>query len=320
LRIKEIFIPLDIPSLHAPQAQARTLPYPPNVAWQEIRLQNADAIVQHLSRESAAAAVACRGQASATKRHLSSTFDRLLDPADSNPTAVLKEVSSLQMFQRRALNFLAAAERPLLDTMLGTMQLLRHYGGPTRLLDWSRSPWVAAYFACQAGKTADGHEADGAVWLFDLDELVRATPREWMEALRRVRRARDPMEWADLFAAPPPGIHLVYPDWENPRIIAQQGFFTLASGFRGSHDELLAELVGPERCRKLVIPAATKAALMHTLAGMNLTAAALFPGADGIGRTVEETLRLRLRMPMDNDLRMMFDERGVDPAIGTGES
>lgn len=289
------------------------------MAWKEIRLDSADAIIQHLSRESAAGAVACRGQASAAKRHLSSTFDRLLDPADSDPAAVLKEVSSLQVFQRRALNFLTAAERPLLDTMLGTMQLLRHYGGPTRLLDWSRSPWVAAYFACQTGRAPDGKESDGAVWLFDLDELVRATPREWMETLQRIRRASDPMAWAEQFASPPPGIHLVYPDWENPRIIAQRGFFTLASGFRGRHDALIEELVGPEHCRKLIIPARAKAALMHTLAGMNLTAAALFPGADGIGRTVEEMLRLRMRMPMDNELRLMFDQRGMGPAAGTAE-
>jgi len=293
------------------------------MAWREIRLESADEIVARLNREAAGdggGAVACRGQAAAGpggRRHLVSTFDRLLEPGDDERAAITKEVSSLQLFQRRALNFLTQAERPLVDTMMGAMQLLRHYGGPMRLLDWSRSPWVAAYFACQPGRGPDGSESDGAIWIFDLDELVRRTPRESVAALGRMRKAGGPVEWAEaVTAARDTGVHVVYPDWENPRIIAQQGFFTLAGAFRARHDDLIAEAIGEERCRKLIIPARVKGDLMHTLAGMNLTAAALFPGADGIGRTIEEMLRHRLRMPLDNELRVMLEERGMEAREG----
>ncbi|WP_242509303.1 FRG domain-containing protein [Natrinema altunense] len=40
------------------------------------------------------------------------------------------------------------------------LAIAQHYGLPTRLLDWSYSPLVAAYFATRSGDT----EHDGAIW------------------------------------------------------------------------------------------------------------------------------------------------------------
>ena len=51
------------------------------------------------------------------------------------------------------------ADAPTTDAKLEWLSLLQHYGGPTRLLDVTRSPYVAAYFA--ADKAGNG---DCAVW------------------------------------------------------------------------------------------------------------------------------------------------------------
>src|SRR5262249_1698942 len=48
------------------------------------------------------------------------------------------------------------------DDRLGWLTLARHFGLPTRLLDWSWSPLIALYFATQPVK--DRQDSDGCLW------------------------------------------------------------------------------------------------------------------------------------------------------------
>ena len=50
----------------------------------------------------------------------------------------------------------------------------RHYGLPSRLLDWSESVWVAAYFAA-----CDGDTEDGAIWWFAQGDFESAVHKSW---------------------------------------------------------------------------------------------------------------------------------------------
>lgn len=57
------------------------------------------------------------------------------------------------------------------DDLVSWLALMRHYGLPSRLLDFTESPSVAAYFAVESSLDPD---CDFAIWAIDKDALLRS--------------------------------------------------------------------------------------------------------------------------------------------------
>src|SRR6202044_3658398 len=68
-------------------------------------------------------------------------------------------------FKRRAHHYLR--DLPKEDDVLEWLALMQHYGAPTRLLDWTKSAYVAAFFAAESATDSDSF----AIWAVDQDAI-----------------------------------------------------------------------------------------------------------------------------------------------------
>jgi len=75
----------------------------------------------------------------------------------------------------------------------------------------------------------------------------------------------------------------------NERIDAQQGRFSLCTNPLANHAD---EMYASDGLRKIVIAKALKPKIMEELYKMNITASSLFPGIDGLGKSIREFCRL----------------------------
>ena len=158
------------------------------------------------------------------------------------------ERAMLNNFKRRSIPFLEF--RP--ETEWDWLALAQHHGLPTRLLDWTRNPLVAAYFAVED----DECEKDGAIYIMSgvssIDILTHSDPLDVSEVKRFVPR------------------HI------TRRLIAQAGLFTIHPEPRSS----MAENTPGLDC--IIVSAALRRSLKQTLYRYGVHRESLFPGLDGL--------------------------------------
>jgi hypothetical protein len=191
------------------------------------------------------------------------------------------EMASLSAFQAQAHQFLPLAALPgsRLD-FLSWWILMQHYGAPTRLLDWTTSLYVATYFAVLTEP-----DKDGAVW--------SAQPRPVNDVT--VRRYGDILNNHVLIAPTPEArLKFFWPLSETDRMSAQGTQFSVSTSTTADHAELIRTTESTEGSHfsRIVIPSELKMLFLRRLREMNLTARTLFPGIDGLGRSIAELLRL----------------------------
>jgi len=89
---------------------------------------------------------------------------------------LLLERESIDLFRSTARFFAGPGEQGALADDVVALMVLRHYGVPTRLLDWSISPYVAAYFA------ACDHDGEaGEIWSFDEPQYEVVGQKQWAQ-------------------------------------------------------------------------------------------------------------------------------------------
>lgn len=163
--------------------------------------------------------------------------------------------------------------------------LMQHHSCPSRLLDWTASPFVAAYFAVEQRATTDG-------------AMFVVHPRAVQQAFPPLR-AIDVSEFQNEAAAA--SLYFFRPGIKSERSSPQQGQFSVSPNVLANHDDVICAQCEPMRKQhpgtmyfeKWIIPAPLKRPFLRELRLMNITGQSLFPGLDGLGRSIGESIRIR---------------------------
>jgi hypothetical protein len=166
----------------------------------------------------------------------------------------------------------------------------QHHGVPTRLLDWTYSPLVAAFFATRPPK---GEEHARAIWRLDWQRVHRAFgfPQlalliSDLESLLDDGHHASPWELFQRPANSRPFACLVEPPSLDARIVAQAAAFTICSDKRHSFDEFLRSNDLADALTKFVIPSECVAKFRDQLDLVGVDERHLFPGLDGVAATI----------------------------------
>jgi hypothetical protein len=74
--------------------------------------------------------------------------------------------------------------------------------------------------------------------------------------------------------------------------VAQQRLFFLTNRLSADHQNVIPQTCGDAGCGRIIIPQELKAEFSYRLGLMNVTAAALFPGVEGVCMAIRDSLRL----------------------------
>lgn len=159
------------------------------------------------------------------------------------------------------------------DDLISFLALIQHHGYPTPLLDWTYSPYIAAFFAFHNIKTLNADEQQNArIFVFN--------QHEW---------SKIPQEGFQLAYGPPQFTIFESLATHNPRLIPQQGLSAFANiGSIESYIEEKQNLHNNIFLEIIDIPWAERGAILRELRFMGITFGSLFPGLDGTCKEMKE--------------------------------
>ena len=223
---------------------------------------------------------AFRGQSDAAWPLYSTLSRYLLGQRVHEQAWTIMEERILRIFKRKA--HLYASDLPDEADSFEWLALMQHHGAPTRLIDFTWSPYVAAFFALERATR------DVAVWAVFPTELAGADKYRTIRASQR-DAANElgpwiPGNYEKHFLPGDKQLAVIgEPRRMNRRLVSQSGTFLTPGSIKVPAESILP----PIAVKKLIIRTeGVRRDAMEDLYSMNINNATLFPGLDGMARSL----------------------------------
>jgi hypothetical protein len=201
------------------------------------------------------------------------------------------EMQIIEKFQQRAYHYLSEAMKP--DDIVEWLSLMQHHGAPTRLLDFTFSPYIAAYFALERC------DNECAIWAIDynwirfetVSKLTKSGITDYQIGGGHVTDTWfSKLNFYDLiFNHKEKLIIPVVPRKLNERQTIQQGLFLFGSNRQHTFEENIEayeKLDIRKHLYKFVLSKSYRNEALCDLNLMNVSRASLFPGLDGFAQSI----------------------------------
>lgn len=246
-------------------------------AMQEVRVHSWSEFNDYMTRRDG---WAFRGQSDASWPLMSSLSRRLLQNGVPPDQWRHREERAIRIFRRKAHVYLP--DKSVLDNDLRCLAMMQHHGAPTRLLDFTKSPFVAAFFALEQATR------DAAVYALNTPWIWAEGPDFNPSLTRDALDPRVPTNFDKYFAVNKlPVVWFGEPREMDSRLVAQSGLLVVPGVLEKSLDVLLDEYArGQLLVERILIGPEVRAEAMHELYRMNITHATLFPDLEGLARSI----------------------------------